>query len=96
MISPKLFLLSNILWLGIPLMARQASPASPPALTDAQRQTERVVACLPPPVIVKDEPPSCSTLTKRMAELHVPGVSVAVIHNGTIEWARGFGVEQLG
>lgn len=27
---------------------------------------------------------------------HVPGVSVAVIHEGTIEWAQGFGVVQQG
>ena len=27
---------------------------------------------------------------------HVPGVSIAVIHNGNIEWAQGFGVTQLG
>lgn len=31
-----------------------------------------------------------------MAELHIPGVSIAVVHNGTIEWARGFGVRQIG
>ncbi len=31
-----------------------------------------------------------------MAELHVPGVSIAVIHNGAIEWAQGFGVKSLG
>ena len=30
-----------------------------------------------------------------MARLHIPGVSVAVIHNGSIEWARGFGVRQI-
>ena len=31
------------------------------------------------------------TLAKRMKQLNVPGVSVAVIHHGKIEWARGFG-----
>jgi CubicO group peptidase (beta-lactamase class C family) len=31
-----------------------------------------------------------------MAADHVPGVSVAVIHNGAIEWALGFGVVRLG
>jgi len=31
-----------------------------------------------------------------MEELHVPGVSVAVVHNGVIEWAQGFGVVQAG
>jgi Beta-lactamase len=45
-----------------------------------------------PPVLVKGETPSKSTLSERMQVLHVPGVSVAVIHRGKIEWARGFGV----
>jgi CubicO group peptidase (beta-lactamase class C family) len=31
-----------------------------------------------------------------MAALHVPGVSVAVIQDGKIAWARGFGVTRLG
>ena len=31
-----------------------------------------------------------------MAALHVPGVSIAVIHDGKIEWARGFGVTRIG
>jgi CubicO group peptidase (beta-lactamase class C family) len=31
-----------------------------------------------------------------MAEQHVPGVSIAVIHHGVIEWARGFGVATIG
>jgi CubicO group peptidase (beta-lactamase class C family) len=28
--------------------------------------------------------------------LHVPGVSIAVVHEGKIEWARGFGVARVG
>ncbi len=31
-----------------------------------------------------------------MAQYHVPGVSIAVIHNGKIEWAQGFGVAKVG
>ena len=31
-----------------------------------------------------------------MAALHVPGVSIAVIHHGAIEWAQGFGVMSVG
>ncbi|HTB10008.1 MAG TPA: serine hydrolase [Bryobacteraceae bacterium] len=45
-----------------------------------------------PAVITKGEPVASSKLTDRMAALHVPGVSIAVIHDGKIEWARGFGV----
>jgi CubicO group peptidase (beta-lactamase class C family) len=31
-----------------------------------------------------------------MKQLNVPGVSIALIHNGKIEWARGFGVRSTG
>jgi len=31
-------------------------------------------------------------LSDRMRQLHTPGVSIAVINNGEIEWARGFGI----
>jgi CubicO group peptidase (beta-lactamase class C family) len=31
-----------------------------------------------------------------MTALHVPGVSIAVIHDGKIEWANGYGVVRLG
>jgi CubicO group peptidase (beta-lactamase class C family) len=33
-----------------------------------------------------------TTLTKRMEHYNVPGVSIAVINNYEIEWAKGFGV----
>jgi CubicO group peptidase (beta-lactamase class C family) len=49
-----------------------------------------------PPVVTKGEPVQSTKLTERMAALHVPGVSIAVIHDGKIEWARGFGVTKIG
>jgi CubicO group peptidase (beta-lactamase class C family) len=61
-----------------------------------QEHLEKVISCLPPPVIVKGDQPSCVALTQRMNELHVPGVSIAVIHDGSIEWTRGFGVARTG
>ncbi|HET9217160.1 MAG TPA: serine hydrolase domain-containing protein [Terriglobia bacterium] len=36
------------------------------------------------------------TLADHMAALHVPGVSIAVIQDGAIAWARGFGVTRIG
>ena len=49
-----------------------------------------------PPVLVQGETPATSKLVDRMAALHVPGVSIAVVHDGKIEWARGFGVTRIG
>ena len=72
------------------LLAAQTAPSG------TQGHIERVKSCLPPPVIVKDDPHGCRTLAERMSELRVPGVSIAVVHNGVIEWAQGFGVQRAG
>lgn len=37
-----------------------------------------------------------AALKDRMAYYHTPGVSIAVVHRGRIEWARGFGVKEWG
>jgi CubicO group peptidase (beta-lactamase class C family) len=49
-----------------------------------------------PPVLVAGEPLQGTEIADRMAKLHVPGVSIAVIHDGKLDWARGFGVAQIG
>jgi CubicO group peptidase (beta-lactamase class C family) len=49
-----------------------------------------------PPTITQGEKPATTKLTDRMAALHVPGVSIAVIHNGKLEWAKGYGVVSVG
>ena len=36
------------------------------------------------------------SLQQRMQELHIQGVSVAVIHDGRLEWAKGYGVTEVG
>lgn len=61
-----------------------------------EERIRRVVDTMPPAVIVKGEPAATAKLADRMAALHVPGVSIAVIHDGRIEWARGFGVTRSG
>ena len=45
-------------------------------------------------VIVDGDAPM--SLSERMGELRVPGVSIAVISGGVIEWARGFGLTAIG
>lgn len=82
--------LSSVFALG------QTTAAAATLQKDIEQHIESVESCLPPPVIVKNEPKSCTSLSQRMAELHVAGVSIAVIHNGTIEWAKGYGVRQIG
>ncbi len=59
------------------------------------RRIRRVEAGLLSAVVLKDhaEP---MTLAARMAYYDVPGVSVAVINNGRVEWAKGYGVLEAG
>jgi CubicO group peptidase (beta-lactamase class C family) len=81
--------------LGIFLLVTDASAASPvdPAV---ERRIKHVTENIPPALIIDGEPVSHTTLSQQMTALHVPGVSVAVIHNGKLEWARGFGVARAG
>ena len=57
---------------------------------------DRVLRGLRPSVEVADRPPVRWTLAERMAHHEVPGVSIAVIENGRVAWARGVGVKEAG
>jgi CubicO group peptidase (beta-lactamase class C family) len=63
--------------------------------TETERHIQQIQNALVPAVITNGEAPATSSLADRMAALHVPGVSIAVIHGGKIEWARGFGVTRI-
>ncbi|HLQ22255.1 MAG TPA: M20/M25/M40 family metallo-hydrolase, partial [Gemmatimonadales bacterium] len=52
---------------------------------------DRVQRGLLLPVVIRGQPLNGMTLADRMAHHHVPGVSIAVIHDGAVEWTRGFG-----
>jgi len=81
--------------LGQP-MSGQTARAAGDVAPEVRKHIEAVTSCLRPPVVIKDDPRPCPTLSERMSQLHVLGLSVAVIHNGSIEWARGFGLKQQG
>jgi CubicO group peptidase (beta-lactamase class C family) len=59
-------------------------------------RVEHVENGLLPAAFVKGARPTPMKLTDRMFVYQVPGVSIAVIHNGKIDWARGFGATKLG
>jgi len=63
---------------------------------EIEQRIQRIQGGLLPAVVVKGEPAHTTRLADRMAALHVPGVSVAAIRGGKIEWARGFGVTRIG
>ncbi|MEO6005798.1 MAG: serine hydrolase [Opitutus sp.] len=55
----------------------------------------RVESGLAPRLFVEGQPVKW-TLQERMAHHHVPGVSIAVINDGNVEWARGYGTLETG
>jgi CubicO group peptidase (beta-lactamase class C family) len=62
---------------------------------DVAARIAAVENALVPAVVIHGEPPQTATLAERMAQYDVPGVSVAVINDGKIEWARGFGLADV-
>ena len=57
-----------------------------------QESISRVENGLLPAVLIKGEPVTTMNLAERMKNYNVKGVSIAVINNGKIEWAKGYGV----
>ncbi len=56
----------------------------------------RVESGLLPSFVIAGRPLPARTLAERMSEMKTPGVSVAVINDGAIEWARGYGLTETG
>ncbi len=79
------------------MLARRVLAVSLFALLATQRPAAAdYETALLPPVLVKGETPHTVPLAERMAQLHVPGVSMAYIHDGKIAWARTYGVTKIG
>jgi CubicO group peptidase (beta-lactamase class C family) len=77
----------------MPLLSAQSSPSGK---AEVEQHIQHVTSGLIGGVVIKGDEHATHTLADRMKELNVPGVSIAVLHNGKIEWARGFGVRNLG
>jgi len=76
----------------------RADSSNPQTADEIERRIERVVNGLLPSGVFKNQSrygPK-TTLKERMAHYHTPGVSIAVVNNYKIEWARGFGVREHG
>jgi CubicO group peptidase (beta-lactamase class C family) len=76
------------------LAQKRFSVSTPGAKLD--EKIRRVENGLLMPFSVKGEPKLMLKLAERMQFYKVPGVSVAVINNGKIEWAKGYGVQETG
>ncbi|NIJ31091.1 CubicO group peptidase (beta-lactamase class C family) [Sphingomonas insulae] len=74
--------------LPIPAAAQQAAPTPSNIAVVEQGLTSAVV--------LAGTPAPRRTIEAEMRRLHVPGVSVAVLHGGAIEWSKGYGVTRAG
>src|SRR6185503_11321248 len=57
-----------------------------------EQRIARVESGLLPPVVIKAETPLRMRIDERMKFYRTSGVSVAVINEGKVEWARGYGL----
>ena len=55
----------------------------------------RIEQRLPPAQTLQGAPAQTRTLAAEMARLHVPGVSIAVIRDGKLAWAKGYGAASI-
>ena len=62
---------------------------------DTDFHIEQVENALLPQLIIRGGPIQTSSLSERMEHHKVPGVSIAVINNGEIEWAKGYGLADV-
>ncbi len=60
------------------------------------QRADAVEPNLAPMYYLEGQPAAHAGLLRRMADLHVPGVTIAAISNEHVDWARGYGVAALG
>jgi len=89
--SMKSFACTLLLLLSSSLFAVFAHPEAA-----FEKETDRIQNGLLPAAFVKGNPIRKTSLADRMFVYHATGVSIAIIHNGAIRWAQGFGTLKLG
>jgi CubicO group peptidase (beta-lactamase class C family) len=82
------FVLACVLWL--------VAGCSSSDTDDVQLHIDAVENSLIAAVIPTGSEPAGMSLSDRMEHYLAPGVSIAVINNGEIEWAKGYGVTESG
>jgi CubicO group peptidase (beta-lactamase class C family) len=85
----------NLLSAGLsrPIVAASSHAQNADALA---ARIQRVETGLLTAIVLKGEPAAPMKLAERLAHYKVPGVSIAVINNYEIEWARGYGLKETG
>jgi CubicO group peptidase (beta-lactamase class C family) len=91
---PRMRLTLSVVLATVLSFSLHSAPQTVPAAVEAR--IARVESGLLPPIVVAGRPVPPMTLSARMAGLKVPGVSIAVINDGAVEWAKGYGVVEAG
>jgi len=81
---------------GLRAQAKSSLPILSPVGTQVSERIKRIENGLLYPAAIKGQSPVEMKLTDRMRFYNVPGVSIAVINNSAIEWARAYGVKEAG
>ena len=81
--------------LALSLLGAACASTTMPQGTSDSPAISRIENGLLPAIVTKGEDASMK-LADRMAFHQVPGVSVAVINDGRIEWAKGYGILESG
>jgi len=71
-------------------------PHAQAVTTSPEARAARVEKGLLPGIVIAGRPLPVRSLVDRMSALKTPGVGVAVINGGAIEWAKGYGVTETG
>jgi CubicO group peptidase (beta-lactamase class C family) len=67
----------------------------PVEATGLDQRIERVEGSMVPAVAVRGEPVEAQTIQSLMAEHGIPAASVAVVNEGRLEWAKGYGTTRI-
>jgi len=82
----------NAMWILLLAQGANIGAASEPIAA----RIERVETGLLPAIVMDGGPRKPFSLQQRMRFYKTPGISIAVINNGVIEWSRGYGVLEAG
>ncbi|HEX8197006.1 MAG TPA: serine hydrolase domain-containing protein [Pyrinomonadaceae bacterium] len=80
----------------IPANAQSSESEKSQDQPTVSERIQRVENGLLPPFQIKGESTAKMNISDRMKHYKVPGISVAVINNGKIEWQRSYGVKEAG
>ena len=90
------YALSLILAVVATSFASISSAQAPQPSKEIQAHISAVENGLLPPVVIEGDVKPGRAIAERMEALKVPGVSIAVMRNGKVEWAKGYGVASTG